>query len=404
MAWNDPYRASKSLTYRHCHLPGYDQKEELCHEDRRAMTQTQLSQVENWNSFQQKTWYQQYLNKLEREECPIGVQGEFRTPGLAETKVSLMETGKWKALNSTMKGTQERSEKKDMNNSSNLLADDDFYAPGAAADLTHSYRPHSRGGGGGTRQMNPQLETKKNSFYETKTPPINPKTMFLAKNQAPIFGTIKSAGSPHSPIRPQTTNATSSRPSSRTTNQNNYFDSTNYSSSSRRGGGADGEGGRGTQNLDPISAAAMTAAAMDLSSSSRPMSSQALSRRHMGVSINPIKSKSGGGIASTSASYHSKINTLKESNRLNHLPLTESGGGTFILDRNSQPIHPQSGYDRGLKGTLLIDDWRNDELMKSDGKICYHPLSYDVLETLTYGPPDPAQKLSHDHNFVSDHD
>jgi hypothetical protein len=401
MDWNDSYRASKSLSYRTCHLPGYDQNEELCHEDPR-MTKTQLSQAENWNTFQQKTWYQTYLNKLDRGDCPIGVQGEFRTPGLAETKVSLMETGKWRTFQESQRHPSE------MNNTSNHLLDEeeDFYAPEVMTTTTDptdfaqtSFRPHSTQGG--NRPSKYFDGTKKDSlFHETKTPPINPKTMFLPKNQVPLFGTLKTtqhfnatstttanypnSPSPHSSNRPQTSASNPSHSRSNTRNQN-------MTSSS----------GGGTQNLDRISAAAAAAYASDLSSSSRPMSSQALSRRHMGVSINPIQTKSGTGISTTSSAYHSKINTLKETNRLNHLTSPGHSHTSLILDRTSRPIHPQSGYDRGLKGTLLIDEWRGDELMKSDGKICYHPLSYDVLETLTYGPPDPAQKLSHDQHFVS---
>jgi hypothetical protein len=50
-----------------------------------------------------------------------------------------------------------------------------------------------------------------------------------------------------------------------------------------------------------------------------------------------------------------------------------------------QHQRPQSGYERGLSGTLQKNDgWRDDSLLSEAGKICFYPLSFDVLETLSF--------------------
>lgn len=54
---------------------------------------------------------------------------------------------------------------------------------------------------------------------------------------------------------------------------------------------------------------------------------------------------------------------------------------------------PQSGYERGLSGTLQKNDgWRDEELLSNAGKISFYPLSFDVLETLTFPPIDDEMK------------
>ena len=46
---------------------------------------------------------------------------------------------------------------------------------------------------------------------------------------------------------------------------------------------------------------------------------------------------------------------------------------------------PQSGYERGLAGTLQKNDgWRDQPLLSNAGKIAFYPLSFDVLETLSF--------------------
>jgi len=48
---------------------------------------------------------------------------------------------------------------------------------------------------------------------------------------------------------------------------------------------------------------------------------------------------------------------------------------------------PQSGYERGLSGTLQKNDgWRDEPLLSGAGKISYNPLSFNVLETLSFSP------------------
>lgn len=397
-----------SLAYRTSYLPSYDPENELCHENdddeknERKLSKKQKEQAKNWNTYQKNTWYQTHLNKLEREDCPVGVQGEFRTPGLAETKVHLMESGKWKTF--IEKTQNPKTKNQSFLNSQSLLNDQEFYAtttptPSSSSlhELEKSYRPHSssssssykstsnsmngmRLSGGHTLPINNQTNRRS---QEGSTPVINPKTMFLPKTPKPVFGTLKQSTQLFTTSTPPQsgTSATVSRPN--TTNSVRWNDQKDF-----------GE----------INLLNSTQLSSD-QTSSRPrpevrlMSSQALSRRHMGVSIDPLYN------TKNEEPYHTKMKTLKDSNQLNHRPFDQSDSNSFtmptLLGRTATHPHPQSGYDRGLKGTLLIDEWRKDELMKSDGKICYHPLSYDVLETLTFGPPDPSKKHSHDKIFVS---
>jgi hypothetical protein len=383
-----------SLAYRTSFLPGYDPNDQLCEENDMKLSMKQKEQAKNWNTYQKNTWYQTHLNQIERDECPVGVQGEFRTPGLAETKVHLMESGKWKSFLLTQNQNSQSL------NSKTLLDDEDFYATndsalGATAGETgKSYRPHSSSASR-PLSMNNQTNSHSQDFERknltlrsqegrttTHTPAINPKTMFLPKAQKPIFGTVKQP----TQLFPTTTtspskSATGSRPN--TTNSVRWIDQKDFGESS------------------PLNSTQLSSDR--LHSHPRPevrlMSSQALSRRHMGVSIDPLHNQK------NEEPYHTKMKTLKDSNQLNHRAFDQSDGNNYttssLLDRTVAHLHPQSGYDRGLKGTLLIDEWRKDELMKNDGKICYHPLSYDVLETLTYGPPDLSKKHSHDKIFVS---
>lgn len=65
-----------------------------------------------------------------------------------------------------------------------------------------------------------------------------------------------------------------------------------------------------------------------------------------------------------------------------HAAVTHSS--THSATCNSR--RPQSGYERGLSGTLHKNDgWRDAELM-AGGKINFYALSFDVLETLTFPP------------------
>lgn len=364
---------SKTLTYRARYLPGYNNQDERCDEDVQHMSSKQLTKVKNWNTYQKSTWYQTHLNQLDRDECPVGVQAEFRMPGVAETKVSLMESGKWKTFQSTKNSSWEETFR------SSIKDDDDFYAPETGLHNA-TFRPHTATATT-IRQttLNQTLESeiRKTKSQDDKTPPINPKTMFLPKSQKPIFGTLKDTQkltSASSPTRPATSHSIRS---------NGYCNTTTQSNTQQ-------------DHLFATTLSTEESQALPL----RPMSSQALSRRHMGV---PLESSSEGNKVH-GETYNSKIMTLKTSNQLNYRAIDDRTDGftmSSYLDRTASHPHPPSGYHRGLKGTLLIDDWRNDELMKGDGKICFRPLSYDVLETLTYGPPDPTKKLSHDQNFVS---
>lgn len=66
---------------------------------------------------------------------------------------------------------------------------------------------------------------------------------------------------------------------------------------------------------------------------------------------------------------------------------------------NKHSRRPQSGYERGLAGTLQKNDgWRDDSLLSDAGKISFHPLSLDVLETLTF----PRVKGEQDGHVVED--
>lgn len=68
--------------------------------------------------------------------------------------------------------------------------------------------------------------------------------------------------------------------------------------------------------------------------------------------------------------------TMRSQGGRNPSTLTTSG-------RTSR--RPQSGYERGLTGTLQKNDgWRDESLLTSAGKIVFYPLSFDVLETLSF--------------------
>lgn len=76
--------------------------------------------------------------------------------------------------------------------------------------------------------------------------------------------------------------------------------------------------------------------------------------------------------------------TLRSQGSASNRPLNTTG-----LKGTSR--RPQSGYERGLAGTLQKNDgWRDESLLSNAGKISFYPLSFDVLETLSFAPAKTA--------------
>mmetsp|Transcript_24777 Transcript_24777/g.36547 ORF Transcript_24777/g.36547 Transcript_24777/m.36547 type:complete len:493 (+) Transcript_24777:77-1555(+) len=269
-----------------------------------------------------RTWYQDKLHELENELCPPGVHAEFRDLGLIETKVNMMESGKWEdfVANQSRKGFVEKLRgSRDQSSQAFTRYDDGdvdcIYQtrPTYTRSRPGRFRPHINLSHANQPKPLQQPTRCQENTQPCKHPGYNnrvagptttcPKEIFSTPSP-PIFGTIKclkeGSNTHRSPnIRPST---------------------------------ASGPRSNSARCIRP---------AERPSSASSTMRGSFLTQRHMGIPI-------------STAPKHTS--------------------------------HARSGYERYLKGTLLHNHWRDEDLMTGNGKICFHPLSFDVLETLSFGP------------------
>jgi hypothetical protein len=353
---------TKANAYKTFHIPGYDRDRDIA-DPQSTCSALSRRKAETWNNYQSNTWYQTYLNNLERDECPPGVQAEFREPGVVEREVNLVETGNWKydvhnsktgRICASLKGTREEAFDATDKKSTDWLESKKAQRKVTARLTEEDHRPV-----GSFRPHTTPPSTYFQTSHTTNRPIIgepkdettlpNPRTMFLQEIKRPIFGEVgekKEHKFTHTASRPKTAGSSESPFSS-------FRDS----------------GANEPQTLSFSRRSGHQASSL----ATRTMSSTALSHRHAGVDIN-------------------------SSDRRGEPTKTTLTG---LLNPTHRRPHPTSGYERGLRGTLLLNEWRAQELMGSDGKICFHPLSYDVLETITYGPADPNRNPLEGVKFVS---
>jgi hypothetical protein len=445
----------KSDKYKEKHLKNYDPVTGLCTIDGTMNLKT-TRKMESWNTYQQHTWYQDKLNHVDKDECPPGVRAEFRQKGVTERAVSLRETaiavfdvyneGKFmtRTRDNTSVPLRDRTDDKfDFINTyePDGQRHDDFQISANFVDETFkgSLRPESpatgdrrnydgtmgfsgrdTAGSAGEGRVHRPLSANVKAAAEsrmraksakeravesarrttpqpsaTTTLPIaqypNPKTMFLNKVK-PIFGLTKAevlakTGKAQSSSKFATTTMNSARastaPDPDASGRSVRFSATNEDD----GLGYESQPYSATSSSRPQTSLGCTSTRGETSvKRGRTMSGTSITRRHMGVAMDTAEADAS--IKKAGQSIHSKLATITNSTR-----------GT--LSQAIKHLHPSSGYERGLRGTLYANFWREEELMRGDGKICFHPLSYDVLETLVYGPADPTNNMLKNDVFVS---
>ena len=450
----------KSLQYRERHLTNYDRETGTCKIDG-TQTLSQTKKMEDWNTYQKNTWYQEHMNHVQREECPPGLRAEFRQKGVVEKEVNLRETGV-AVFDAYSQGQGYLGRTRDHTSSPDVFVDtyaldqndynDDHNFTNSG---TFTFRPRSTpsgefqhltgahkqvrpstapaGGNQETRQPRPlsqsaftasqnrmrrksaqdrAIEAINRTTYQPPAPVSynttslpsaspNPKTMFVPQSK-PLFGPPKghvksrhgSTSSRTSTGQCSSTRPASALPSMASTHHKSVrFTDTNVDNgegvpTARAGLDMDASGGADNgHNHSATNGVQTTSHQHD-----RSMSGTAITRRHMGVTV------AGTPTRSASDPHTSPTQKLSLTARLTAIAKSGNLRTTTAL----QQLHPTSGYERGLKGTLYADFWRSEELMRADGKICFHPLSYDVLETLTYGPPDATNNILQNDVFVSD--